>query len=76
MHTIRPIQQCRNKLKNLKLLWIRPVQSKEVQEVICNNLPVPISVDRVILGPFYLPIDVVLRFTFLEVSQCFGEMIV
>ena len=38
-HTVIPCKQCRNQLQNLKFLWIRTIESQEVDEMVRDNLP-------------------------------------
>jgi hypothetical protein len=59
-HTIRPAQQCRDKLQCFKFLWITSVQAEEMQEVIRDDLLV----------------DIVFGSSFFEYAQGFGKMFV
>lgn len=41
-HTLCPAQQRGNELQCLELLWITPIQTKEVEEIVCDDLLVDV----------------------------------
>lgn len=41
-HTLRPTQQRRDELQRLKLLGITPIQTEEVEEIVCDDLLVDV----------------------------------